>query len=238
MRKTTMVSTAIVAALILLGGCGQEVKSVVIEPPKIDFRLLSQSEKLVVKATDIIDAPVAGVEFTFTSENNLVATVGADGTVRPAGNGSTWIKARTGTGIEGDTFVTVCLPKELKCDPSDTLKTKVGLAAPIKCEVLDCKGERRPGRIELTQADDKLLLKEEENIFIGLAVGETTVTVKAFDLETRVHVRIDEQDYLPGMGPGSGGGGGGGGRKKSGEDSAYGKSSFDHILKNIQFGGD
>lgn len=225
-----------VATLALSAGCGQEVKSVVIEPAQMEFKLLSQSEKLEVKATDIVDAPVPGVEFSFSSENPSVATVSADGVVKPAGNGSTWITARTKEGIEGQTFVKVCLPKELKCDPSDKLNLKVGLAAPIKCEVLDCKDEKRPGKIELTQADDKLLLKEEDNIFIGLAVGDTEVTIKAFDLEKKIAVRIDEQEYLPGMEPGAGGGGGGGGKKK-GEDSAYGKSNFDHILKNMNFGG-
>ncbi|HUT78926.1 MAG TPA: hypothetical protein VM285_14610 [Polyangia bacterium] len=231
-----MASIAVVLNLVLVFGCGQEVKSVVTEPPQVEFKLLSQSEKLVVKATDIMDAPVKGVEFSFSTENPLVATVSDDGVVKPAGNGSTWITARTKAGIEGQTFVKICLPKAIQCEPADTLKLKVGLAAPIKCEVIDCKDEKRPGKIELTQADDKLLLKEEDNIFIGLAVGDTDVTIKAFDLETKVKVRIDEQEYLPGMEPGAGGGGGGG-KKKGGEDSAYGKSNFDHILKNMNFGG-
>lgn len=234
----TMKTLLAVAALLQFAGCGREVKSVVVEPPRIDFRSLTQSEKLVVKATDIIDAPVEGVEFTFNSENNLVATVDANGVVKPTGNGSTWIRARTNTGVEGDTFVTVCLPKELKCDPPDRLELKVGLAAPIKCRILDCNDEPRPGRIELSQADDELLLKEGENIFIGLAVGESEVEVEGLGLATKIEVRIDEQDYLPGMGPGSGGGGGRGGGKKAGGDSAYGSSAYDHILKNMRFGGD
>jgi hypothetical protein len=239
MRKTTMATLALAALPALLAGCGQEVKSVVVEPPQMEFKLLSQSEKLKVKATDIVDAPVKGVEFSFGTENPMVATVGSEGIVKPTGNGSTWITARTKEGVEGQSFVKVCLPKEIKCEPPDLLKLKVGLAGPIKCEVLDCRDEKRPGRIELTQADDKLLLKEEDNIFIGLAVGDTEVKIKAFDLETSVKVHIDEQIYLPGMEPGAGGGGGGGGgKKKGGEDSAYGKSNFDHILKNMQFGGD
>jgi hypothetical protein len=238
MQKTTTTAATLLAILVFLAGCGQEVKSVVTDPPQVEFKLLSQSEKLAAKATDIIDAPVKGVEFSFSAENPLVATVSSDGVVKPTGNGSTWITARTKTGVEGQTFVKVCLPKEIKCEPSDTLKLKVGLAGPIKCEVLDCKDERRPGKIELTQADDKLLLKEEDNIFIGLAVGDTEVKIKAFELETSVKVHIDEQIYLPGMEPGAGGGGGGGGKKKSGEDTAYGKSNFDHILKNMKFGGD
>jgi hypothetical protein len=238
MRGTTLASIAVVLCFVSLSGCGQEVKSVVIEPPQMEFKLLTQSEKLVVKATDIMDAPVKGVDFSFGSENVLVATVSDGGVVKPAGNGSTWISARTKEGIEGQTFVKVCLPKAIECEPPGLLNLKVGLAGPIKCEILDCKDEKRPGKIELTQADDKLLLKEEDNIFIGLAVGDTEVRIKAFDLETTVRVHIDEQIYLPGMEPGAGGGGGGGGGKKKGEDSAYGKSNFDHILKNMQFGGD
>jgi hypothetical protein len=240
MKRITAGACSILA-IAALAGCGQDVTTVEVDPPQISFKKTTQSETIEAKALDIRDAPVEGVAFTFESEDSSVATVDSGGVVKPAGNGSTAVIAKTKEGVQGETFVKVCLPDELECDPADKLELKVGLAAPIKCRVLDCEGEKMPTRIEMTPAEseEKMLLKEGENVFIGLAVGDTEVEVEGLGLEKTVAVHIDEQDFAPGMGPGSGGGGrggGGGGGKK--DDKPYGKTSYDHILKNMKFGGD
>jgi ribosomal protein S4E len=80
----------------------------------------------------------------------------------------------------------------------------------------------------------KMLLKEGENVFIGLAVGDTTVKVTAYDMEQTIKVHIDEQVYLPGMGPSTGGSAPA--RRPGSKDDGdpYGGSGrFDHILKNM-----
>lgn len=227
------------AAVFMGAGCGQEVKIVEVEPPNINFVKKTQSEHLRVKALDIHSAEMQGVTFTYSSENPAVADVDGDGTVRPTGNGSTAIVVRTATGVTGESFVKVCLPKEIKCDPSEKLTLRVGVSAPIKCQVTDCNDAVLPGRAELTAADDKMLLKEGDDIFIGLAVGDTSVNIKAFGIEKTVAVRVDEQTFLPGSGPGSGGGGKGGGNSggKGSDPYGGGNGRFDHILKNMSFGG-
>lgn len=225
------------AATFAVAGCGQEVKIVEVDPPNIMFVKSSQSEKLSAKALDLHSAEMPGVSFSFSSENPSVADVDGNGTVRPKGNGSTAIIVSTPTGVTGESFVKVCLPKEIKCDPVDKLNLRVGVSAPIKCKVTDCNDAVIPGRVELKQADEKMLLKEGDDIFIGLAVGDTSITVKGFGLEKTVAVRVDEQTFLPGMAPGSRKGGGKGG--KGGDQDPYGNGNgrFDHILKNIQFNG-
>lgn len=220
-----------------LWGCGQEVKIVEVDPSSISFTKKTQSQKIEASALDIHSAKVPNVPITFSSENTGVATVDSGGVVRPSGNGSTAIVAKTPDGITGEAFVKVCLPKELICEPADKLTLKVGLAAPIKCKVTNCRDEEiRGAPVEETPADRAIILKEGDNVFIGLAVGDTTVTIKSGELEKRVAVHVDEQIYLPGMGPESEGGGkGGGGGKNKGGDDPYGKGRFDHILENMKF---
>jgi hypothetical protein len=225
------------AAIFAAAGCGQEVKIVEIDPPSITFVKSSQSEKISAKALDIHSAEMPGVSFSFSSEDSSVAVVDGDGTVKPRGNGSTVIVARTPTGVTGETFVKVCLPKEIKCDPADKLNLRVGVSAPIKCKVFDCNDAVIPGRATLKPADEKMLLKEGDDIFIGLAVGDTSVTVEAHGLKKTVAVRVDEQTFRPGSGPGSGKGGKGGGRSGNQDPYGSGNGRFDHILKNMQFGG-
>ncbi len=245
MTKKTLLF--LVLLTVICSSCGPDVKMVEVEPMKMTFKKKTQSEKVTAKALDMIGATVEGVTFTWESENPSIATVSPEGVVKPAGDGSTAIIAKTKEGVTSEAFVTVCLPKELICEPGDELKLKVGTSGPIKCHVIDCKDELIQGsKVTFKEADDKMILNEvnqqhvsqgeTSNPFVGLAVGDTQVTVKAFGFEKVVKVHIDEQTYLPGMGPDSGGGGGGGGKKK-GDDDPYGggKGRFDHILGNMKF---
>ncbi len=225
------------AMLLPAFGCGQEVKMVEVDPTTISFTKPSQNRKIEAVAKDIHDAPMKAVAFTFSSEDQAVASVDSGGNVKPTGNGSTAIVAKAPNGSQGEAFVKVCLPKELICHPADKLETKVGLAAPIKCHVTDCKDETiRGARIELADFDKSVVLKEGDNVFIGLKEGDTTVTAKSGEIEKKVAVHVAEQTFLPGMEPGAGGGGrrGGGGGGK--DDEPYGGGGrFDHILKNMKF---
>ncbi|MCP4676756.1 MAG: hypothetical protein GY854_14830 [Deltaproteobacteria bacterium] len=229
---------AIGAVLFLALGCGQEVKIVEVDPMNLSFTKKSQNRQIKAIAKDIHDAPVPGIPITFSSENQSVATVDSDGTIKPTGNGSTAILAKTSTGIQGEAFIKVCLPKDLICEPGDKLTLKVGTAGPIKCHVTNCRDEKlRGARIELTPGDRKMVLKEGDNVFIGLAEGDTEVSIKAGELEKKVAIHVDEQVFLPGMGPGSGGGGGGkrGGGGGKDDDPYGGSGRFDHILSNMKF---
>ena len=238
MKKNSL--SIITVSLLLLAGCGDEVKMVELSPVSITFKKITQSETLEAKALDMRDQKVDGVSFTWTSENSAVATVTSNGVVKPIGDGFTAIVAKTAQGVEGITNVKVCLPKELKCDPVDELKLKVGTTGPIRCEVTDCKDEKVNAKIEFIVTSEAIAKSyEEPHVFVGMTPGDTTVLIKAFNLEKTVKIHVDEQTFLPGMAPGSGGGGGGGGgggRKKASKDPYDGKSGrFDHILGNMKF---
>ncbi len=221
----------------LFVGCCNAVKMVEVKPTNISFTKPTQSEKITAKAQDIRGAEIAGVTFTYRSEDSSVATVDSDGTVKPAGNGSCAIVAETPQKVTGEAFVKVCLPKELNCDPADKLELKVGVSAPIKCFVTDCNDKKIQTRATLTPADTKMLLKEGDDVFIGLAMGDTSVNIEALGLRKTVAVHVDEQSFLPGMGPGSGKrkGGRGGNSNKHADPYTSGGGRFDHILGNMKF---
>lgn len=236
MMKRARPIVLVAALLAICLGCGEEVKMVEVEPMTIDFKKTTQSEKITVKAMDIRGIEIKNIPFTFSSENGSVAMVTGDGVVKPVGDGSTYVVARSPQGVTGETFVKVCLPNKLICDPADELKLKVGTTGPIRCEVLDCNDEKVAAKVEYGVADEKISHSyEEDHIFVGLAVGDTHAVAKAFDFQQQIRIHVDEQEFLPGMGPGSGGGGGGGGGKKGGGDAPYGSSQYDHILSNMKF---
>lgn len=226
-----------IVSLFLSVGCGQEVKSISLDPMNISFTKTTQSTELKAKAEDIHGAEVPGVAISFRSEDSSIATVDSAGIVKPAGNGNVVIVA-SAKDIQGEAFVKVCLPKELICDPTDKLELKVGVAGPIKCHVTNCRNEKIPTRIEIAALDSSLVLKEGDNVFIGLKEGDGEIDVKAMGLSQKIAVHVAEQAYLPGMGPSSGGGGGGGGgkgRSKEESDPYGGGGRYDHIIKNMKF---
>ncbi|MBN2343820.1 MAG: Ig-like domain-containing protein [Deltaproteobacteria bacterium] len=221
-------------------GCETEVKIVSVEPTTINFNAKTQSTRVKAQGLELRGTPIPGVQFTYRSDNTSVAEVSADGTVRPVSNGSATIIASTTDGKQGESFVKVCMPQELVCDPPAVLNLRVGTAAPIKCHLIDCKEETITGTIEYIEADKEALFKDPsaEGTFVGKVVGDTKVTVKGGGLEKMITVKVAEQLFAPGMGPGSGGGGGGGGNEKErrnkdpyNEGSSAGQ--FNHILKNM-----
>jgi len=228
--------TLVTGVLAVCLGCGEEVKMVEVEPMTIEFRKTTQSEKIVPKAMDIRGIEIKNIQFSFSSEDGSVATVTSDGVVKPVGDGTTYVVASTPQGITADTQVKVCLPNKLVCDPTDQLDLKVGTTGPIKCEVLDCNEEKVQAKIEYKVADEKFTRQyEEDHIFVGLEVGETHVIAKAFDFQQQIRIKVEQQEFLPGMEPGAGGGGGGGKKKGGGGNSPYGSTQYDHILGNMKF---
>lgn len=226
--------------LLFALACGQEVKSIEVDPSTIEFKKPTQERKIIPTAHDIQNIPVPNTSFTFRTENGSVAKVDASGLVKPTGDGKTAIVVEAPNGVQGEAFVRVCMPRDIICEPADVLNIKVGIAAPIKCHVIDCENEKILGAgVELSGTDRSIVLKEGQNVYIGLKVGDTTATAKHGVLEKKIRVHVDEQTFLPGSAPGSGGGrGGGGGSGRTGGDDGdpYGGGGrFDHIIDKIKF---
>jgi len=243
MTKTFAVLGAAMVALCV--GCSQDVKMVEVEPTKIEFRLLSDSSTLRARALDSKGVDVSGGgALTFSSESPSVADVSSTGLVTPRGNGDTAIIATAPNGVKGEAFVSVCLPKELVCEPAEQLDIRVGTGAPIKCHVLNCREEVIHDPViefdvlaKNVAIPDKAAPSSKKGVIAmpvtGGIIGETEATVTAYSFEKKIHVKVEEALPIPGeedYNKKKGGGGKGG-------DSPYtgGKSGFDHIIGNIKF---
>lgn len=233
MRKQVPKRTLPLSLLTFIAfGCGQEVRSIEVDPTTLEFTRSTQSELLEAKALDIRGLEVPNIPLTFHSEDPDVAEVDASGQVKPTGNGSTAVVVESPDGIRGESFIKVCLPQDIVCDPA-TLALKVGSAAPLKCRARDCKGENLSGILQLEPSDEKMLLKEGSDVFVGLATGETAVKVEGFGLEKSIPVVIEEQTFAPGMKPGEAGRRGG--SKPPSREETKPAGRYDHILKNMKF---
>ncbi len=195
--------------LALCIGCGQEVKFIEIKPMKIEFHNTGETKELQVIATTSRGETVKEPQkYTFSSENPAVAEVSQEGVVRAVGNGNAAVTAKAPNGISGEVFVSVCLPKELACDPASQIDTRVRSANPLRCRVLDCKG--RPvsnPQISFDIAAKDLAKGEnadtsQEGVvtipIAGAAEGDTQIKVSAYGFEKTIRIHVDKALVIPG----------------------------------------
>jgi hypothetical protein len=218
--------------------CKPEVSIVSVEPTTINISQRNQSQSLEAKALTMRGEEVPDIPLTFSSNNTSVATVSADGVIQPVASGNAIISVTTAEGKKAEAFVSVCFPEKIICDPEHVLNLRVGTAAPLRCHLEDCKGNKLPGAVLYEEASKEAVFRDGENTFIGKEVTETSITAKGGGLEKTILVKIEEQIFSPGMDPrkGGGGGGGGGGSKQDREKDPYGDKKagqFGHILNNI-----
>jgi len=244
MTKTRAVLGAAVVALCV--GCVQEAKIVEIEPTKADFRKLDDSVQLRARALTAKGDTIADIkDFTWSSESTAVADVSASGVVTPRGNGDTAVIAKAPNGASGEVFVSVCLPKELSCEPKDKIDLRVGSGAPVKCQVYDCRDDPMP-QAQLTYdvlaqnvvSCEKGAQPGQKGItaipLTGQMVGDTVLTVTAFGYEKKIQVHVDEALPIPGeveykkaLGAGK--------KKDEPYSGAKGGGGLNHIINNMKF---
>jgi hypothetical protein len=244
MRKTFALLGA--TAAVLCVACSQDVKVIEIDPMKIEFRLLDESTELRVRGLNAKGAPAdVGGAFTFSSESPSIADVSSSGVVTPKGNGDTAIIATAPNGVKGEVFVSVCLPKELVCEPKEQLDIRVSTGAPIKCHVLNCREEIIENPVisfdvlaKNVAVPDKAAPASKKGVIAlpvtGGIIGETEATVTAYNFEKKIHIKVEEalpipgeEEYLKGQK---------GGKKGGGNDPySSGKGGFGHILSNMKF---
>lgn len=224
--------------IFLAIACEAEVKIVTADPTTTSFTDINQSTKVTAKALELNGTEIPEIQLTFRSDNSAIADVSDKGLITPVSSGSAIITVSSPNGKVAQTFVKVCLPKEIKCDPDNTLALRVGTAAPIKCKLYNCKDEEIPGgNLSFEGVDEEAVMKDGPNTFIGKKIGQTSVKVKGGGLEKEVTITIAEQLFAPGMEPGSAGHGGGGGGVNKNKDP-YGdgdKGQFDHIIGKMKF---
>jgi hypothetical protein len=242
MTKTCAVLGA--ATVVLCVGCSQEVKMVEVEPPKIEFRQLDDSTTLRARALNAKGVTITdSMTLTYSSESPSVADVSSAGDVTPRGNGDTAILVKAPNGVTGEAFVSVCLPKELVCEPKEQLDIRVGTGAPIKCHVLNCREEViQDAKVSFDVLAKNVALADtavssssrgvSAMPVTGSMVGETEATVTAYNFEKKIHIKVDEALPIPGEEDYKASQKGGG--KK--EDPYKGtKGGFSHILSNMKF---
>lgn len=189
MKKLTAI--LFVALLVLgLGSCNQECKDIL--PPPTALTLTPTAVSLKVGDTQQLTATVEPTDqnytVTFTSDNEQIATVDANGLVKAVAEGTANITAKVGN-LTAKSVVTVS-----NSAPDVTLKVNKPTLTIEKGKTAQIDYTVTPANTPVTFVSDKknIATVNATGLVTAVAVGSTTITVAAAGQAAQVAVTVTE----------------------------------------------
>lgn len=191
---------AVVPAVVVLSACPAKVASIEVAPAKLSFDAEAASKPLTATLKDADGAAIEQGDkvIAWTSKDPAVATVDANGAVRPAGSGTTIVTAAYEE-VSGTAAVDVVLLKRIQLQspamvlvvgtPSDALALNFmnerGEPIAIDAE----KGPKWP--IVWKTADPAIASVNEKGVVTPVSPGSTTLTVEANELKAEMTITVN-----------------------------------------------
>ncbi len=182
----------------LLAGCPAKVAVVEVTPQKVSFDTESATKPLTVTLKDADGALIEDAKpATWSSKDPAIASVGADGVVKPVGTGSTTITA-TVDEHSGTAAVDVLLLKRIQLQspamvvvvgtPSDALALNYmnERGEPV---VVDAALAKWP--VEWKTTDAAIATVSDKGVVLGVAAGSTMLHVTVNELKAEMSITVN-----------------------------------------------
>ncbi len=168
-----------------------------VAPGEITFTEVGATETLSATVLDADGEPIPGAEVTWSSSNEGVATVTAEGVVEAIQEGVATITA-TSENATGTAEVVVeieasdPIPTSIELDPEQLTLTAVGATAQISATVLDQDGEAVEGAaVAWTSSDEEVAIVDEDGLVEAVGEGSASITATHGELETVAEVTVE-----------------------------------------------
>ena len=155
---------------------------------------LGDTLRLSAEALDANGHPVEGAQFTWTSDDEAVATVDADGLVTAVGNGEASVTASTESAA-GSAAVTVeQRPAEVSVSPGADTLVALGDSVRLSAEALDANGHVVPGTdFTWTSDDESVATVDAGGLVTAVGNGEASVTASAESAAGSAAVTVEQR---------------------------------------------
>ena len=188
LKNTRVILFAVAVGLIALVGCKPKPEKLMVSPTNIQLTTPDATATLTAQAVDKKGAEVQGVAITWSSSDEGVAKVDANGKVTAVGSGSATVTAKTET-LSANVAVTVSLAKKIKVDKDKVSLTPETPEVTVTATIVDEKDQPWKGKGEITWSSaDENIAKVDKGKVTGVAAGNTTVTATFKDLKAEVAV--------------------------------------------------
>ena len=197
MMKKTIFTLTIVSAVLAasLTGCG--VKIAEITMPDMQVKA-GQTDELAPSfstgkdtASDKLQKAIDKLELVYTSADDSIASVDAEGVVTGVKAGETTVTIATEDGKLSATakVVVVAVPESVE---ANDITLTVG-QDPVKVEYNLLPNGVKADKVELS-VKDEAIAKVEKDTIAPVATGETELTIKADDAQTTVKVTVNDAE--------------------------------------------
>ena len=209
MKKRLFAFITVLAAMLCLAGCGVNITSISL-PESLTVNVGETVDAVATFAADKDDVAAdklaeaaSKLELTWTSADESVATVDANGVVTGVAGGETAVTVAAADGLSATVKVNVKVPLEgleVTGTTSDKKGTEefdgtVHLVINVKDSdalVVNAVPENADmASLEFESADEDVVTVDAEGKLTAVANGEATVAVKSGEISTEVTVKVD-----------------------------------------------
>lgn len=196
MTRTPRLLTALAALALVscddgMGPITPMPTTITVEPATLSLSAIGAGDRVVAVVFDQEGNAMAGRAVVWSSGDETVATVGPAGSVTAVGNGSTTLRATSGSAV-GTASVTVAQEASTLTlehtsvtfvDPGDTLT--------IAAEALDALGtDIDPAAITWSTSDAAIAVVDAGGVVTAVGAGEAVITASIGSLSVDVPVRV------------------------------------------------
>lgn len=193
--KRICVISAVLAATMMLTGCGVKIAEITIPDMQVKA---GQTDELAPSfstgkdtASDKLQKAIDKLELVYTSADDSIASVDAEGVVTGVKAGETTVTIATEDGKLSATakVVVVAVPESVE---ANDITLTVG-QDPVKVEYTLLPNGVKADKVELS-VKDEAVAKVEKDTIAPVATGETELTIKADDAQTTVKVTVNDAE--------------------------------------------
>jgi uncharacterized protein YjdB len=170
----------------------QPATSIQMDPADLSLTSIGATGAVTATLRDAEGVEIVGVPLNWSSSDESVATVTADGTVEAIGVGTATISAGLGS-IEGTTTVTVSQTADgIELTPAEVTLDTAGATAQLTAVVSDAGGTEIEGAaVTWTSSDVNVATVNAEGEVTAVANGTATITAQSGEASATSTVTVD-----------------------------------------------
>ena len=166
---------------------------ITITPASVDLSSVGETTQLAATILDQNGQPVAGAVVTWSSGDESVATVSAQGLVTAVANGIAQITARAGSASKSVTVTVSQTPGQMTVEPSMVTLMSIGETVQLAATILDQNGQPVAGAVVTwSSGDESVATVSAQGLVTAVANGIAQITARAGSASKSVTVTVSQ----------------------------------------------
>ncbi len=172
----------------LISGC-QQPEFIELTPDALEFSQRGEAKALRARALTHTKVALPNEKFSWSSKDDSIATVDADGKVTAVKSGQTEVVAKSGD-VRATAPVEVRFVEKLVVTPREIILKEGDEAVELKVEAFDYRGKLIKGRSPTFRSKNLAVAAMGQNAVFPYGPGETVVEVRVDDLVESIEVKV------------------------------------------------